>query len=204
MKFSSSRTFGFMGIGCTLIGAFMLAGGNPFQLFVLSEWVSMLGITWFALLATYGNDFINFSGDAMKALFTKRPANPLYVEIAESGSRFALGAGVVSFLLGFIITLANIDGPIVEIGHHIAAAMVGLFLAVGFSEILFPIIAGAYRSQNSQPTKVTSKLGILLTVCMAAFVVLFLVLWIIASNQSAYFTSPKEGEKTPIEHGPRE
>lgn len=204
MKFSFARVVGLIGVIAAILSGFMLAHGNPLQLFVLSEWLTMLGVTWFALLATYGKDFINFSGDAIKSFFTKRPANPLYVEIAESGSRFALGAGVISFLLGFIITLANIDGPIVEIGHHISAAMVGLLLAVGFSEILFPIIAGAYRTQNSQPTKVTSKLGILIAVCMAAFVVLFLVLWIIASSQDFSPTLHEGEDEPPSRHGPRE
>jgi flagellar motor component MotA len=212
MKISPSRILGLIGVVVAMLGGFMLAHGNPLQLFVLSEWVTMLGVTWFALLATYGEDFINFSGDAIKSFFTKRPPNQLYVEIAESGSRFALGVGVISFLLGFIITLANIDGPILEIGHHVGSAMVGLFLAVGFSEILFPIIAGAYRSQNGPAPKVTSKLGILIAACMGAFAVLFLVLWIIASSQPTYSTLPKEGENSvhheeemkPQSHGPRQ
>lgn len=43
------------------------------------------------------------------------------------------GLGIVAAVLGIIITMANIDGPILEIGHHVSSALVGTFLGVFLS-----------------------------------------------------------------------
>ncbi len=43
------------------------------------------------------------------------------------------GLGIVAAVLGIIITMANIDGPVKEVGHHVASALVGTFLGVFLS-----------------------------------------------------------------------
>jgi chemotaxis protein MotA len=40
------------------------------------------------------------------------------------------GFGIVAAVLGIVITMGSISGPIEEIGHHVAAALVGTFLGV--------------------------------------------------------------------------
>ena len=40
------------------------------------------------------------------------------------------GLGIVAAVLGIIITMQAIDGPVDEIGHHVGAALVGTFLGV--------------------------------------------------------------------------
>jgi chemotaxis protein MotA len=40
------------------------------------------------------------------------------------------GFGIVAAVLGIVITMASISGPIEQIGHHVAAALVGTFLGV--------------------------------------------------------------------------
>jgi chemotaxis protein MotA len=40
------------------------------------------------------------------------------------------GFGIVAAVLGIVITMASIAGPIDEIGHHVAAALVGTFLGI--------------------------------------------------------------------------
>ena len=40
------------------------------------------------------------------------------------------GLGIVAAVLGIIITMQSIDGPVEEIGHHVAAALVGTFLGI--------------------------------------------------------------------------
>jgi len=40
------------------------------------------------------------------------------------------GLGIVAAVLGIIITMQHIDGPPSEIGHHVAAALVGTFLGI--------------------------------------------------------------------------
>lgn len=43
------------------------------------------------------------------------------------------GFGIVAAVLGIVITMASISGPIEEIGHKVAAALVGTFLGVFLS-----------------------------------------------------------------------
>jgi chemotaxis protein MotA len=40
------------------------------------------------------------------------------------------GLGIVAAVLGIVITMQAIDGPAAEIGHKVAAALVGTFLGV--------------------------------------------------------------------------
>jgi chemotaxis protein MotA len=40
------------------------------------------------------------------------------------------GLGIVAAVLGVVITMQSIDGPPSEIGHHVAAALVGTFLGI--------------------------------------------------------------------------
>lgn len=40
------------------------------------------------------------------------------------------GFGIVAAVLGIVITMGSISGPIEQIGHHVAAALVGTFLGV--------------------------------------------------------------------------
>jgi chemotaxis protein MotA len=40
------------------------------------------------------------------------------------------GLGIVAAVLGIVITMQSIGGPVEEIGHHVAAALVGTFLGI--------------------------------------------------------------------------
>ena len=40
------------------------------------------------------------------------------------------GFGIVAAVLGIVVTMASIGGPVAEIGHHVAAALVGTFLGI--------------------------------------------------------------------------
>jgi chemotaxis protein MotA len=40
------------------------------------------------------------------------------------------GFGIVAAVLGIVITMSAINGPVEEIGHHVAAALVGTFLGI--------------------------------------------------------------------------
>ena len=42
----------------------------------------------------------------------------------------APGIGIVAAVLGIIVTMQHIDGPPSEIGHHVAAALVGTFIGI--------------------------------------------------------------------------
>jgi chemotaxis protein MotA len=43
------------------------------------------------------------------------------------------GLGIVAAVLGIIITMSHIDGPVKEVGAHVASALVGTFLGVFLS-----------------------------------------------------------------------
>lgn len=40
------------------------------------------------------------------------------------------GFGIVAAVLGIVITMSSLGGPVEEIGHHVAAALVGTFLGI--------------------------------------------------------------------------
>ena len=40
------------------------------------------------------------------------------------------GLGIVAAVLGIVVTMQSIGGPVEEIGHHVAAALVGTFLGI--------------------------------------------------------------------------
>jgi len=40
------------------------------------------------------------------------------------------GLGIVAAVLGVVITMQSIDGPPAEIGHHVAAALIGTFIGI--------------------------------------------------------------------------
>jgi chemotaxis protein MotA len=52
------------------------------------------------------------------------------------------GFGIVAAVLGIVITMAHIDGPVEEIGHKVGAALVGTFLGILLSYGFFAPLAG--------------------------------------------------------------
>lgn len=52
------------------------------------------------------------------------------------------GLGIVAAVLGIVVTMQHLDGPPEELGHHVAAALVGTFLGLLLSYgVLAPIAA---------------------------------------------------------------
>jgi chemotaxis protein MotA len=60
------------------------------------------------------------------------------------------GLGIVAAVLGIIITMQHIDGPPSEIGHHVAAALVGTFLGILLSYGYMQPIAAAVEAINHE------------------------------------------------------
>lgn len=60
------------------------------------------------------------------------------------------GIGIVAAVLGIIITMQHIDGPPTEIGHHVAAALVGTFLGILLSYGYLQPIAACVESINGE------------------------------------------------------
>ena len=52
------------------------------------------------------------------------------VSILTKTSDAMPGFGIVAAVLGIVVTMASIGGPVAEIGHHVATALVGTFLGI--------------------------------------------------------------------------
>lgn len=62
----------------------------------------------------------------------------------------APGIGIVAAVLGIIITMQHIDGPPSEIGHHVAAALVGTFLGILVSYGYMQPLAASLERMNHE------------------------------------------------------
>ena len=61
------------------------------------------------------------------------------------------GIGIVGAVLGIIITMGHIDGKPEEVGHHVAAALVGTFLGVFMAYgLLNPIVSAIQQHEAEQ------------------------------------------------------
>jgi chemotaxis protein MotA len=58
------------------------------------------------------------------------------------------GLGIVAAVLGIVITMGALGGPPEEIGHHVAAALVGTFVGILMSYGFFGPIAGKMAKSN--------------------------------------------------------
>ncbi len=52
------------------------------------------------------------------------------VDVLTKAADAMPGFGIVAAVLGIVITMGSIAGPVEEIGHHVAAALVGTFLGI--------------------------------------------------------------------------
>ena len=73
------------------------------------------------------------------------------------------GLGIVAAVLGIIVTMQHIDGPPEEIGHHVAAALVGTFLGVLLAYGIVGPIASNLETLSQEEAKYFAcmKAGIL-------------------------------------------
>ena len=71
-----------------------------------------------------------------------RPASAL----AKIGDALP-GLGIVAAVLGVVITMGHIDGPVEEIGHHVGAALIGTFLGILLSYGVVQPIAQALEQR---------------------------------------------------------
>jgi chemotaxis protein MotA len=63
------------------------------------------------------------------------------------------GLGIVAAVLGIVITMGHLDGGPAEIGHHVAAALVGTFLGILLSYGLVGPIANSVEMQENAEAK---------------------------------------------------
>jgi chemotaxis protein MotA len=59
------------------------------------------------------------------------------------------GLGIVAAVLGIVVTMAHLDGPPEEIGHHVGAALVGTFLGIVLSYGVVGPLATSVEMQDA-------------------------------------------------------
>ncbi|MDT8384121.1 MAG: flagellar motor stator protein MotA [Gammaproteobacteria bacterium] len=64
------------------------------------------------------------------------------------------GFGIVAAVLGIVITMASIGGPVEELGKHVAAALVGTFLGILLAYGFVGPMATSLTHMNEDDTKV--------------------------------------------------
>jgi chemotaxis protein MotA len=75
------------------------------------------------------------------------------------------GFGIVAAVLGIVITMGSINGPIEEIGHHVAAALVGTFLGI--------LISYGFLNPMAVNLEFLNNAEIVYTKCIASAVIGF-------------------------------
>jgi chemotaxis protein MotA len=75
------------------------------------------------------------------------------IQLLRTTSDALPGLGIVAAVLGIIITMAHLDGPPEEIGHHVAAALVGTFLGILMCYGIFSPIAASIEIQAQASTR---------------------------------------------------
>jgi chemotaxis protein MotA len=59
------------------------------------------------------------------------------------------GIGIVAAVLGIIVTMASISGPVEQVGEHVGAALTGTMLGVFFAYGIFGPFASAIEHLNA-------------------------------------------------------
>lgn len=73
------------------------------------------------------------------------------VDVLSKTSDAMPGFGIVAAVLGIIITMGAINGPVADIGHHVASALVGTFLGILVSYgFLSPLTAAMHFNGNAE------------------------------------------------------
>ena len=187
------KSIGNYGILISMLFGFMIAGGNPMTLIHPSELIIVIGMTSCALIGNFGLSFFSFLGDGtMTLFFQKSEPCPLYVKIAEAGSKYAIGSGIIAFILGLVNTFSGIaDGP-AAVGMRTSAALVGPFYGVLFSVFFFRHLQYIFSENYEEPTGAKRSLGIVIFVTP-----ILLFIWMIVS--ASYFANYTDLESTEVE-----
>lgn len=144
-KLSVYRFIGLIGVLGIIVWS-ILVGGSPLMFVHIPCLVIVIGITFFALLATFQGDFLRFIPDALlNIVSSNNTPNPKFAQIALFASRYIVGASIIGMLIGVIQMLSNLSDPS-DIGPGLAVALLTPFYAVIISEIFCAILYKSYSS----------------------------------------------------------
>lgn len=131
-----------IGLAISVLGTicgFSLAHGDPKELLVFPEILVVLSFIVGGLSMTHGiSDVLEIIRGALELDLDLTPARlKTNLRICEAGSRFAFCGGIVSAILGIIVTMGSLGGDVSQVGTHIAHASTGIFWAVVIVGIFF-------------------------------------------------------------------
>jgi hypothetical protein len=136
-------------------GPIVIGGGAGFM--NIPALLITCGLPFSLLLGLYGDDYIKFIADAIATLFTvSHNPNPKFADIAKTGSRLTIGAGVLGTLVGLIQMLRNLEDPS-AIGMGMSVALLTSLYAIFMSEVLYAFLYKAY----SLPGEIEKQSGTL-------------------------------------------
>ncbi len=178
-----------------IFGAIIIGGGAGFL--NVPALMITCGTTFFLLLGVYRKDFLTFIPDSIATFFTVSPMpNPVFADIAKTGSRFIIGTGVVGTLIGFIQILRNLSDPS-AIGAGMAVALLTSLYAILIAEIYFAFLYKVYSRPPARPEKECSTLPIknlgipvlLITWIVCTF---FIVMFVTSNDDNSELRSDPE------------
>ncbi|WCE02569.1 flagellar motor stator protein MotA [Pseudoxanthomonas sp. JBR18] len=79
------------------------------------------------------------------------------------------GFGIVAAVLGIVITMGSIGGSIEEIGHHVAAALVGTFLGILMAYGFVGPMAAAMEARAEQDSRIYESVKTALLACLRGY-----------------------------------
>ncbi len=79
------------------------------------------------------------------------------------------GFGIVAAVLGIVITMGSIGGPIEEIGGHVAAALVGTFLGILLAYGFIGPMATAMEARAEQDSRIYESVKTAMLACLRGY-----------------------------------
>ncbi|MDV3469737.1 flagellar motor stator protein MotA [Stenotrophomonas sp. C3(2023)] len=79
------------------------------------------------------------------------------------------GFGIVAAVLGIVVTMGSIGGDIVEVGGHVAAALVGTFLGILLGYGFVGPLAAALEARADQDSRVFEAVKTALLACLRGY-----------------------------------
>ncbi|MCF5951396.1 MotA/TolQ/ExbB proton channel family protein, partial [Xanthomonas perforans] len=79
------------------------------------------------------------------------------------------GFGIVAAVLGIVITMGSIGGPIEEIGHHVGAALVGTFLGILLAYGFVSPLSAAMEARAEQDGRIYEAVKTALLACLRGY-----------------------------------
>ena len=171
--FSSYRLIGIIGVLGVILTA-MIVGGDVRIYIHLPSVLILLGVSFFALLATFHGDFLRFIPDAIATLFCSgTKANPKFAQISLFASRYIIGSAIIGTLIGMVQMLQNLSSPN-DIGYGLATVLLTLLYSVVISEFFCALLYKSYSDGDQTFSKPLPAKNVILPIATTLTIIISL------------------------------